>query len=212
MTVIPLEREIEDATSDSQPLEETSLQRVMTDVIRSFEQRYAGAQDTWVGGGFLLCYREGDPKAVVVPDVAVVKGRTEESDRSQYLLWNEGRPPCLVLEVTCRETRREDTAKRRVYEQLGVDEIFLFDPTGEYLQPRFQGFRLQRDRYVAIPAEVDGACQSWTTGVRLRPEGLRLRVIDMTKGRRYPWPDEIEAARRKAEARLAKAASRQSRG
>lgn len=212
MTVIPLEREIEYPSSDSQPMEETPLQRVMTDVIRSFEQRYVEAQDVRVSGSLLLCYREGDPEAVIVPDVAVVKGVAEESDQSRYLLWNEGRPPCLVLEVTCRETRREDTAKRRVYEELGVDEIFLFDPAGEYLRPRFQGFRLQRGRYGAIPAEVDGAFQSWATGVRLRPEGLRLRVIDVTKGKRYLWPDEMEAAGRKAEARLAKTASRPSRG
>ncbi|HEX3526148.1 MAG TPA: Uma2 family endonuclease [Thermoanaerobaculia bacterium] len=71
-------------------------------------------------------------KESVAPDVLLAQG-VEKRDRDTYLLWEE-KPPALIFEITSRSTRDEDTGhKKDLYEQLGVAELVLFDPYGEYL-------------------------------------------------------------------------------
>jgi Uma2 family endonuclease len=207
MGAFPLEQEIEYPTSDGQPMAETTLHRkVMSDLIEALERRYAAVPDVWVGGNLFLCYEKGNPAAIVAPDVLLAKGVTKW-DRPNYLLWEET-PPSLVIEVTSRKTRREDQRdKKSLYERLGVEEYALFDPYGEYLKPRLQGFRLESGRYQSIPLQEDGSLLSQTTGLTLRPEGERLRLVDTATGEPLLWTDELEAARRKAEAKAAKEAA-----
>ena len=77
--------------------------------------------------------------------------------------------------------------KKKLYERLGVEEYFLFDPFGEYLRPRLQGFRLEDGRYQPLVQRVDGALESRTTGLILRPEGSRLRLQYKDTGELLLW-------------------------
>jgi Uma2 family endonuclease len=208
MGALPLEQEIEYPTSDGQPMAETTLHRkVMNDLIEGLERRYADVPDVWVGCNLFLCYERGNPAAIVAPDVLLAKGVTKW-DRPNYLLWDET-PPSLVVEVTSRKTRREDQGKKKsLYERLGIEELVLFDPYGEYLRPRLQGYGLVRGRYQSIPLEEDGSLLSRNTGLWFKPEGERLRLVDA--GEPILWPEELEAARRiEAAARRTEAAARQ---
>jgi len=184
---------------------ETTLHRkVMTNLIEGLERRYADVADVWVGGNLLLYYVEGRPEKSVSPDVLMVRG-VEKQDREIYRLWEE-KPPCLIFEVTSRSTRREDTgSKKSLYEKLGVMELVLFDPYGEYLKPRLQGHRLDRGRYRPILPNPDGSLDLLTAGVTARPEGLQLRLVDTATGEKLLWDEEIEAARRASEKRAAAA-------
>src|SRR3954451_1678669 len=195
MNAIPLEREIEYPTSDGQPMAETlEHQQVMIDLIEGLRSRYAGVPGVWVAGNFFFCYEKGNPHAHVAPDVMVAKGLQPKERRPNYLLWEE-KPPSLVVEVTSRSTRREDTGKKKsLYERIGIAEYVLFDPFGEYLRPRLQGYRLERGRFQPIPLEADGSLRSRTTGLTFRPEGLRLRLVDTVTGRPILWHEELEAA------------------
>ena len=58
----------------------------------------------------------------------------------------------FVLEVTSDTTQKKDLGdKKAIYQRLGVDEYFLFDPLGDYLKPRLQGYRLGTGgRYRAV--------------------------------------------------------------
>lgn len=201
MNAIPLEQEMEYPTSDGQPMAETSLHlTVMFDLIEGLKRRYAEVPDVWVGGNLFLCYERGNPAACLAPDVLVAKGVAKWM-RPNYLLWEEKVPPCLVVEVTSRKTHREDQVKKKnVYERIGVEEYVLFDPYGEYLRPRLQEHRLQGGRYQSVRLEEDGSLLSQTTGLRLRPEGQRLRLVDTVTGEPVLWPEEVEAARVAAEA------------
>ena len=203
MSAIPLEQEVEYPTSDGQPMAETTLHRkVMADLIEALERHFAGTPDVWVGGNLFLCYRKGDPSAALAPDVLLAKGVTKW-DRPNYLLWEET-APSLVVEVTSRKTRREDRGKKRdIYERIGVEEYVLFDPYGDWLRPRLQGFRLEGGRYEPMTPAEDGSLASRTTGLILRPEGERLRLFDPAAGRPLLWTDELEGARAAAEAALA---------
>ena len=67
-----------------------------------------------------------------------------KKQRENYLIWEEGKAPDLVIELTSKSTKREDQQKKReLYRDvLRVSEYFLFDPTEDYLKPPLQGFRL----------------------------------------------------------------------
>lgn len=205
MNAIPLEQEVEYPISDGQPMAESPLHlKVMLDLIESLTRRYAEVPDVWVSGNLFLCYERGNPAACLAPDVLVARGVVAHRTRHNYLLWEEKVPPCLVIEVTSRKTHREDRVKKKnVYERIGVEEYVLFDPSGEYLRPRLQEHRLQKGRYQAVRLEEDGSLLSQSTGLRLRPEGHRLRLVDVVTGEPILWPEEVEAARRAAEAKVA---------
>ncbi len=88
-----------------------------------------------------------------------------------------------MLEVTSRSTRREDTVtKRDIYAALGVREYFLFDPLGEYLRPRLQGFRLIDGSYEPMTPREHGSLLSDVLGLELHPRGEQLRLNDPESG------------------------------
>src|SRR5689334_4474930 len=210
MCALPLEQEIEYPTSDGQPMAETTLHReVMSDVIGGLERRYAGTPDVWVGGNLFLYYEKGRTDKSVAPDVLLARG-VDKRKRDTYLLWEET-VPSLIFEITSRKTWREDTRKKKpLYERLGVAELVLFDPYGEYLEPRLQGYRLERGRYRPISLNSDGSLDLLTTGVTARPEKKRLRLVDTATGERLLWNNELESERRsEAEGRRMEAAARQ---
>ena len=203
---LPLEHEIEYPTSDGQPMAETTLHRkVMSDMIGVLERRYAAVADVWVGGNLFLYYEKGKPEKSVAPDVLLARG-VAKWDREVYLLWEE-KPPALIFEITSKTTRREDTGYQDdLYERLGVAELVLFDPYGEYLEPRLQGYRLERGRYRPIPPNRDGSLDLRTTGVTVRPEGERLRLVDTATRREAPVGGRARGGARRLRSALARRA------
>ena len=66
---------------------------------------------------------------------------------------------------------------------LKVTEYFLFDPTEDYLDPPFQGFRLIGGDYV--PSDpIEGRLPSEVLGLHLERDGEELRLFDPATGRR----------------------------
>lgn len=108
-----------------------------------------------------------------------------------------------MIEVTSESTSEEDLAKKEIYARLGVAEYFLFDPFGEYLSPRLQGFRLRHGRYLAVPQQEDGSLVSETTGLLLCSEGEKLRLVNAVTGEPLPWVHELKGLIEAAEARAA---------
>jgi Uma2 family endonuclease len=193
MAAIPLQRDdVFYPESDGQPMAESDLHREeMLDLIAGLQRRYRDSHDVYVTGNLFLYYRQGDPRAVVAPDVFLVRG-VPKGRRRIYKLWEEGRAPSLVIEVTSDTTRGEDLSKKkRIYEQLGVEEYFLHDPEGDYLRPRLQGHRLVGGRYEPLEPEPNGSLQSRATGLTLQVEGLKLRLVDTASGQPLPWVDEL---------------------
>lgn len=193
MRMPPLEHR-EYPSSDGRPMAETTLHRkVMSYVIQGLECRFAKVPGVWVGGNLLLYYEKGNPKKSVSPDVLLVQD-IQKWNRNVYLLWEE-KPPALVFEITSHSTRSEDTGKKKsLYERLGVSELVLFDPYGEYLDPRLQGYRLERGRYQPIALNSDGSLDVRTAGVTARPAGERLRLVDTRTGEKLLWIEELDAA------------------
>ena len=205
MATVP--KKIEYPTSDGKPMAETDIHRdVMFDLIETLQAYYSGDPMTYVSGNLLLFYEEGNKRRHVSPDVFVVHGIPKRL-RDNYLMWEEGKGPDFVIEVTSKTTRREDREKKRdLYRDvLGVTEYFLFDPLGDYLRPRVQGNRLVDGDYAPIEP-VDGRLPSAVTGLHLEPDGHSLHLFSPALGRWLPTTaeraDEETAKRRVAEAEV----------
>lgn len=213
MAAIPLKHDdVYYPESDGQPMAETDLHReVMYDLIHGLQTHYADAPEVYVSGNLFVYDVQGDPKSSFSPDAFVVLG-VPKGRRRTFKLWEEGSVPCFIVEVTSESTRKQDLAKKDRYQRLGVEEYLLFDPLGDYLYPRIQGYRLKGGRYQPIkPAAPDGSLESQITGLTLRIEGERLRLINTVTGEKIVWADEQgaelkrtkEQVLREAEARQA---------
>jgi Uma2 family endonuclease len=205
---LPICDEVEYPHSDGQPMAESDPHcDEMIYLREGLRHHFRDRPDVYVSGNLFLYYEQGKPSAVVAPDVMVVRGVAPGS-RRKYLLWEEGVSPCLVVEVTSRSTRHEDEAKKDLYARLGVDEYFRFDPHGEYLHPRLQGFRRRGAGYRRLQPTVDGGLRSRSLRLTFSVEGSRLRVADTVTGRRLLRFEEAMEAERAAESELVVQAAR----
>ena len=185
--------------SDGEPMAETDTHRdVMVYLIEALQDFFRDDPQVYVAGNLFVYYQEGDPAQVVAPDVFVVKGVPRRKRRT-YKVWEEGKGPDVVIEVSSRKTRREDLGpKKGTYEMMGVQEYYLFDPLGEYLETPLVGYRLTDEGYRPLKQEP---LVSEVLGLALQVEEGELRLYDPATGEKLLTPLEAQEARRQAEAR-----------
>jgi Uma2 family endonuclease len=200
MNAIPLRRDVHYPESDGKPMGETEIHiREIIYLFEALDEHLREVPDVYVGADMLLYYVEGNPRQFVVPDVFVTLG-VPRGQRRIYKLWEEGRPPSLIVEVTSDSTRTEDVSRKKdLYERLGVEEYILYDPLQDYLRPPVQGFRLVKGSYQPMPTGTDGEVLSLTTGVSLRIEERGIRAVDTATDRPLLSNEEVRAAQRDAE-------------
>jgi Uma2 family endonuclease len=167
----------------------------------ALEYFYQDEADVLVAADMFLYYEQGNPRACRAPDVMVSKGVGKHYRRS-FRVWEENAVPRVIFEITSGSTRREDEVEKpAVYAQLRVLEYFLFDPEGDYLDPRLQGFRLFRGKYQRLTAAADGSLLSRELGLRIVAEGFLLRLIDAKTGERLlTQAERADAERERADA------------
>ena len=171
---------------------------------------YRRRDDVYVVGNLLVYYEKasGDESAKSLsPDLMVVFGAPKHV-RSSYLLWEEPKAPDFVLEIASSSTYRSDQgSKRATYAAIGVSEYWLYDPTGDYLVPRLQGYHLGGvdDERLPITQRSDGALTGYSEvlalELRLYPDD-RFRFYEPASGRDLLSLDEEAQAREETEARL----------
>jgi len=192
-----------------------------------FDRR--GIEGAWVCCDINVYCREGDPRVVVAPDVAVAFGVDVAAveGESTYKVWQAGAAPCFALEIASPNTVRTDLhVKPAKYAELGADEYWRLDPTGgELLGRPLEGERRLSGRWAPIEVVPDG------DGLRGRSEVLgldlcwrppKLRLWDIASGawlldyddqiaradEQAARADAATAARRAAEAELAELRAR----
>jgi Uma2 family endonuclease len=207
-------------SSDGLPMAESDFQRKpLIYAVEALTAYFQDRDDIYVSGNLFIYYEEGNPQAVVAPDVFVVLGAAKH-DRPSYRLWQEPKAPDFALEITSRSTRSEDQgSKRGLYAYLGVGEYWQYDPTGDYLVPALQGLALRGDHYETLPATwfADGtlSLHSAVLGLDVRLEQGQLRFFDpdteaylLTYQESEQARQHERAARQAAEARLAELQAR----
>ena len=209
----PPPRKVHYPGSNGLPLAETRFQYdSLTYAAGALDVHFRGRPDVAVEGNRLLYYVEGDPRSRVAPDVFVVIGAPKRRRRT-YLLWEEPKGPDFVLEVTSRSTRRRDEGfKRDLYAHLGVSEYWLFDPTGDWLDPPLQGNWLAGGRYVPlVPVGIEGGervLRSAVLGLEVYVDGEEIRFRDPGTGRKLLTLEETDRAREEADRALKEAQAR----
>ena len=190
--------------TDGLPMAESDFQRKpLMYAVAALDLYFQAQPEVYVTGNLFLYYEEGNPRAVVAPDVFVVFGAPKH-DRRSYKLWEEPKIPDFVLEITSESSRSEDQeVKPRRYALLGVQEYWQYDPTGDYLAPQLQGSRLVNGRYESLPATVlpSGVLvlHSHVLGLDLRLEQGKLSFYDPATGQKLLNYQEAEQARQEAE-------------
>lgn len=190
-------------TSDGKPMAETDDHRdLMVDLIETQKAHFADEPNVYVSGNLLMYYVQGDPRRHISPDVFVVFG-VPKHNREYYLVWEEGKSPDVVFELTSKSTRMEDQrTKLEIYRDiLKVKEYFLFDPHGDYLDPPMQGFRLRARRYTRI-RPMNNRLPSQVLGLHLERNGKELRLYDPSMDRWLPTPAERQRLVEAENARL----------
>ena len=147
----------------------------------------------------------------LVPDVLVALGMTLD-EATSYRIWERGKPPDLVMEMASPGTVDRDSGfKQAEYAAIGVPEYWQYDPFGEFLRPRLQGWHLQGGVYVPIAGgayRADLAGQLWPSRALGTSWGLldsgKLRLLDSVSDT-WHWPpregrDREAALRQEAEA------------
>jgi Uma2 family endonuclease len=191
-------------SSDGQPVAESDFQlRPLLYAVTTLQTYFEDRADVYVAGNMFIYYEEGNPEAVVAPDVFVVLG-TAKHDRASYMLWQEPKGPDFVLEITSRSTRTRDQGpKRGTYAFLGVREYFQYDPTHDYLVPALQGTRLVAGTYQAIlPTTLSDSTlvlHSDVLGLDVRLEDDTLRFYEPGTGQKLLSHAEIVQAYQAAE-------------
>ena len=177
---------------------ETDVHRAwMIRIYDLLKYRYRNDR-VYIGSDLLLYYVEGVPRKYVVPDDFVVLDSNPEY-RRVFKTWEERRVPNVVFEVTSKYTRREDEQfKPKTYAEIGVKELFLYDPTSDYLNPPLQGFRLEPEGQVRIALDETGALECQELGLLLRLKGRRLILEDRSTGQPLLTEAESERALRKS--------------
>ncbi len=166
----PQTTEIFYPSSDSEPLAESYVHLyAILATLEVLKQYLQGIQATVLADKYLY-YARGLPRLRVAPDVMVIFN-VAPGGRDNYKIWEEGEVPSVIFEMTSPGTKEQDTEqKKTLYEQLGVQEYWLFDPKGEWIEERLCGYRLRGEEYEPI---TDG---------RSEPLQLRLEVEDKLIG------------------------------
>lgn len=191
MTATPLQLDdVYYPESDGRPLAETEVHLDEIVYLReALQEHFRETPDVYVGCDMCFYYVPRQPRFFVAPDVFVVFGVPKLRNgkkRRVYKLWEEGQAPRMVIEVTSDSTQDEDLqTKKALYEQIGVQEYFLHDPLGDYLDPKLQGFELVAGRYARMEPLQDGSLISRTTALILKPENEGLKLLDTASGRPF---------------------------
>ncbi|UFP95631.1 Uma2 family endonuclease [Gloeobacter morelensis] len=193
-------------SGDGTPVAETFAHLYAILVILEVLRQYLEGQQATVLAHQFLYYAPGIPTARVVPDVMVIFG-VEPGGRDNYKIWEEGRVPSVVFEITSAATRAQDQGiKKALYEQLGVGEYWLFDPKGEWLAEPLLGYRLtptlaDPDLPQMVYTPIVGGLSA-VLGLRLVAEGALVNFYRLDTGEKLLIPSELAAELRSTAARL----------
>lgn len=176
-------------SADGEPVAETYLHLYALLVTLEVLKQYLKGQQATVLGNQFLYYAEGFPKLRVAPDVMVIFD-VAPGGRDNYKIWEERQVPVVVFEMTSKSTKGEDMGeKKTLYERLGVQEYWLFDPKGEWMKTQLQGYRLQSGVYKAI---TDG--RSEPLKLRLQVEEALIGFYREDTGEKLLIPEELAEA------------------
>ncbi|RKZ51099.1 MAG: Uma2 family endonuclease [Candidatus Parabeggiatoa sp. nov. 3] len=186
--------------TDGQPIADSDAQRKpLIYLINALDSYFSEQRQVYVSGDLLIYYEKGNPKASVAPDVFVVFG-VPKHPRKTYKTWIEGKAPNVVIEIASSSTfHKDEKVKPQLYQGLGVQEYFQFDPTGDLMWPVLRGHYLdQNGQYQQMIVEQlkedTLMLSSRVLGLEFHVEKDELRVFDpKTKAYLFTYSEAVQA-------------------
>jgi len=175
--------------SDGEPVAESFVHLyALFATLEVLRQYLLGQQATVLGNQFLY-YAQGFPKLRVAPDVMVIFN-VAPGGRDNYKIWEEGAVPTVIFEMTSKSTKNKDLdEKKTLYEGLGVQEYWLFDPRGEWIEGQLRGYRLRDEEYQPITDNRSQPLQ-----LQLQAEGQLIGFYREDTGEKLLIPQELADA------------------
>jgi Uma2 family endonuclease len=188
-TTLEITPEIIYPSSDGKPVAETydHLYAILI-TLEVLRQYLTGQQATVLGNQFLY-YSQGFPKLRIAPDVMVIFD-VAPGGRDNYKIWEEGQVPAVIFEITSPGTKDQDiNFKKDLYAQLEVKEYWLFDPKGQWIPEKLQGYRLRGETYELITDRLSEPLK-----LRLAVEDKLIGFYRLDTGEKLLIPSELAAA------------------
>ena len=173
-------------TSDGEPVAETydHLYAILI-ILEVIRQYLKGRQATVLGNQFLY-YKKGEPEKRIAPDVMVIFD-VAPGGRDSYKIWEEGSVPKVVFEITSPSTKNEDKKRKlALYQDIGIEEYWLFDPKGQWIKSQLLGYGLKNGVYQQITDSRSKALK-----LRLKVEGKLIGFYREDTGDKLLIPDEL---------------------
>ncbi len=197
-----IQKEIFYPSEDGEPLAETSVHAdaiiATVAVLRNYLAENFSERSPVVLADQFLYYAQGFSRLRVAPDVMVIFDIPQQP-YDNYKIWETGQVPSIIFEMTSASTQAHDQAKKReLYESIGVQEYWLFDPKGEWIPEKLRGYRRQanlperEEDSLVYEAIADGLSQ--VLGLRLEVEGALIGFYRQDNGEKLLILSELFSA------------------
>ncbi len=155
---------------------ESMLQRRIVELLRPLVEWWLNVRRgirAFVGADQFIYWRQYDPHATVAPDVYVIPGVDPNLQPKSWKLWLDKVAPSLAIELVSDEWEKDYRETPDKYDEIGVDELVVFDPDWQAHEERlrWQVFRRVGKRGL-VRVEI-----SHRDRVRLRSIRCWLRVV-----------------------------------
>jgi Uma2 family endonuclease len=183
-------------SGDGQPVAETFDHLYAILMTIELLRLYLSGQQATVLGNQYLYYSQGYPKLRIAPDVMVIFD-VAPGGRDNYKIWEEGAIPRVAFDVstplnikiTSPSTRNQDEGfKKDLYEQMGIQEYWQFDPKAQWIPGQLRGYQLVQEVYQPISNNI-----SLALGLRLEPADTLISFYRLDSGAKLLLPSELQA-------------------
>jgi len=189
--------------SDGKPMADNTKQSYWIRIIcGSLEDLYGKDPNVFVGCDLLWYPIKDDPDTRYAPDVFVVFGRPK-GHRGSYKQWEENDiPMSVVFEIRSPSNSDEEMAEKLMaYDELEVDEYYLYDPDKDRLTAYKRGLA------TLVQMRFDKAIVSPRLGIRFDLSGPEMRVY-FPNGEPFLDTHQIQELRRQEKLRAENEAKR----
>ena len=172
--------------SDGEPVAESyDHMEAISQTLMVLKMYLTGRRATVLANQFFY-YEEGKPESRTTPDAMVIFD-VEPGGRDCYKVWEEGAVPKVLFEITSPSTKNEDKKrKKELYQDIGIEEYWLFDPKGQWIKTQLLGYRLKNGVYEEIKDS-----RSEPLKLELKVEGKLIRFYREDTGEKLLYPGEL---------------------
>lgn len=186
---------------------ESTLHLFIREVLRPLLQRWISEHlaHVFVGSEQFIYYEQYNPKKCVAPDIYLLEGVEPGASFDSWKVWERGAVPRFALEVVSSDRRKDYELAPAKYDELGVEELIIFDPDYQEARGRvrFQVFRRNERELTCVEATNDDRVLSTVVGCWFRAVGegadVRLRIAEGANGLRVVPTVEERLAEAEAE-------------